>query len=238
MWVKSTKKVVEDNTTQRYLPFSQIRDNVIIMKDDWVRVVMKCSAINFLLKSEEEQNAIIISYQRFLNSLDFPVQILVKSSKLNIKWYIENLNEIALKQKNSLLQRQTYEYIDYLNKLVEFAQIMKKDFYIVIPFDNEENKTVRDTSIAWLFSGFFKSINAWVTKTKIKEQLRLFRDKKKKVISRANTIKTALDAIWIKSRVLDKKELIRLLDDNFNPELEIAKTNFNWDTSNLNLVDN
>jgi tRNA uridine 5-carbamoylmethylation protein Kti12 len=117
-----------------------------------MRVVMKCSAINFLLKSEEEQNAIIVSYQRFLNSLDFPIQILVKSTKLNIKGYISNLNELALNQKNSLLQRQTYEYIDYLNKLIEFAQIMKKDFYIVVPFDNEENKTVKDSSIAGLFS--------------------------------------------------------------------------------------
>ncbi len=238
MWIKANKKIVEDQTTQRYLPFSQIRDNVLIMKDDWIRVVMKCSAINFLLKSEEEQNAIIVSYQRFLNSLNFPVQIIVRSTKLNIKWYISNLNSLALEQKNSLLQRQTYEYIDYLNKLIEFAQIMKKDFYIVIPFDNEENKTVRDTSISWLFSGFFKSINAWVSLSKVKEQLQNFNEKKKKIISRANTIKTSLDSIWIKSHILDKKELLKLLVDNYNPELEIAKSDFDGDVSKYNLIDN
>ncbi len=237
MWVKTSKKTIPDNTTQRYLPFSQIRDNIIIMKDDSVRVVMKCTAINFLLKSEDEQNSIIVSYQRFLNSLDFPVQILVKSSKLNIKWYIANLNGLAINQKNSLLQRQTYEYIDYLNKLIEFAQIMKKDFYIIVPFDYEENKTVKDTSLAWMFTGFFKAINPWVSKWKIKEQLSKFLEMKKKVISRSNNVKTALDAIWIKSKPLEKKDLIKLLVDSYNPELDIAKSDFDGDTTKYDLAD-
>ncbi len=237
MWVKSAKKTIPDNTTQRYLPFSQIRDNIVIMKDGSVRVVMKCSAINFLLKSEDEQNSIIVSYQRFLNSLDFPVQILVKSSKLNIKWYIANLNNLAINQKNSLLQKQTYEYIDYLNKLIEFAQIMKKDFYIIVPYDYEENKTVKDTSLAWMFSWFFKAINPWVSKSQIKEELSKFLDLKKKVISRSNNVKTALDAIWIKSKNLEKKDLIKLLVDSYNPELDIAKSDFDGDTSKYDLAD-
>jgi hypothetical protein len=90
MSVKPNKKTSEerDNSTQRYLPFSQIRENVIIMKDDSARVILKCSTINFLLKSIEEQDSIIISFQRFLNSLDFPIQILVKSSKLDINSYL------------------------------------------------------------------------------------------------------------------------------------------------------
>ena len=237
MWVKSAKKTIPDNTTQRYLPFSQIRDNIVIMKDWSVRIIMKCSAINFLLKSEDEQNSIIVSYQRFLNSLDFPVQILVKSSKLNIKWYIANLNNLAINQKNSLLQKQTYEYIDYLNKLIEFAQIMKKDFYITVPFDYEENKTVKDTSLAWMFSGFFKAINPGVSKAKMQEELSKFLELKKKVISRSNNVKTALDAIWIKSKNLDKKELIKLLVDSYNPELDIAKSDFDGDTSKYDLAD-
>jgi hypothetical protein len=107
------------------------------MKDSSSRLVMKCSAINFLLKNIDEQDAIIISFQRFLNSLDFPIQIIVRSKKLDIDSYLSNLNEKALKQTNSLLQNQTYEYIEYLRKLIEVAQIMKKEFYIVIPFDNE-----------------------------------------------------------------------------------------------------
>jgi len=100
-------------------------------------MVVKCSTINFLLKNTDEQDAIIISFQRFLNSLDFPIQVLVRSKKLDIESYLSNLNEKAIKQTNQLLQNQTYEYIEYLRKLIEVAQIMKKEFYIIIPFDNE-----------------------------------------------------------------------------------------------------
>lgn len=147
MTVKNAKKTTPDASTQRHLPFSQIRENVILLKDSSARVVLRCSTINFLLKSEEEQDAIIISFQRFLNALDFPVQIMVRSNKLDIDGYLEKLKEKAVNQKNPLLQNQTYEYIEYLKKLVEVAQIMKKEFYIVIPFDMEDNRSVKDTSI-------------------------------------------------------------------------------------------
>lgn len=117
----------------------------MIMKDGSARIVMKCTTINFLLKSTEEQDSIIVGFQRFLNSLDFPVQIMVRSSKLDINGYLDKLQMMAVKQQNSLLQNQTYEYIEYLRKLVEVAQIMKKDFYIIVPYDTVEGKSVRDT---------------------------------------------------------------------------------------------
>jgi hypothetical protein len=138
MTVNTSKKDIPDNSTQRYLPFSQIRENIMIMKDGSSRVVMRCSPINFLLKSTEEQDSIIISFQRFLNSLSFPIQIIVRSTKLDIDTYISNLKDKAIKQQNPLLQNQTYEYIEYLKKLIEVAQIMKKEFYVVVPFDEVE----------------------------------------------------------------------------------------------------
>lgn len=147
MPVKQKKAVGSDASTQRHLPFSQIRENVIILKDDSGRMVLKCSTINFLLKSTQEQDAIIMSFQRFLNALDFPVQIMVRSNKLDIDGYLEKLKEKAVNQKNSLLQNQTYEYIEYLKKLVEVAQIMRKDFYIIVPFDKVENQSVKATGI-------------------------------------------------------------------------------------------
>jgi len=100
-------------------------------------MIVKCSTINFLLKNTDEQDAIIISFQRFLNSLDFPIQVLVRSKKLDIESYLSNLNNKAIKQTNQLLQNQTYEYIEYLRKLIEVAQIMKKEFYLIIPFDSD-----------------------------------------------------------------------------------------------------
>jgi len=220
MPVKTKSTLTNDATTQRYLPFSQIRENVIILKDDSWRMVLECSTINFLLKSVEEQNAIILSFQRFINSLDFPIQIIVRSKKLDIDWYIDDLDEKAKNQKNPLLKEQTEEYIAYLKKLIEVAQIMKKEFYIVVPFDMEEGKSVRDNSIIWLFKNFWLAINNSNNLMKIKMQIRNHWKIKKWLVNRINTIKTSLESIWIKAKELEKEDLVKFLTDYYNPNLE------------------
>ena len=106
--VKTAKKPHKDSTTQKYLPFSEIRGNCMIMKDGSSRMVLKVQALNFNLKSEEEQDSIIYGYQRFLNSLRFPVQIIVRSLKVDIESYLLKLKNLAIKQQNPLLQEQTY----------------------------------------------------------------------------------------------------------------------------------
>lgn len=224
MAVKAAKKTIPDQSTQRYLPFSQIRDNVIIMKDGSARVVLKSSAINFLLKSEWEQNAIIISFQRFLNSLDFPIQIIVRSTKVDIEWYLQNLNSLAVKQRNPLLQNQTYEYIEYLKKLIEVAQIMKKDFYVVVPIDGDEDNSVRDLSFMWKIKNFWASINWADTAVSIKSGIQQLNKQKKKLINRVNWVKTWLENIWVKTVDVDKTELVKLLHDYYNPRLENLNT--------------
>jgi len=218
--VKTQKKDHPDSSTTRYLPFSQIRENIVIMKDDSARIILKCSTINFLLKNTDEQDSIIISFQRFLNSLDFPIQILVRSTKLDIDGYLGNLNDKALNQKNPLLQNQTYEYIEYLKKLIEVAQIMKKEFYIVIPFDQTENTSVKDTSLLGPFKNFWWNV-FWnqIDTLKIKSQIRNFTKMKKWLISRSNSVKTGLENIWIRWDVIDKSELVKFLTDYYNPSL-------------------
>lgn len=225
MAVKTAKKITPDGSTQRHLPFSQIRENVILLKDSSARMVLRCSTINFLLKSEEEQDAIIISFQRFLNALDFPVQIMVRSNKLDIEGYLEKLKEKAVNQKNPLLQNQTYEYIEYLKKLVEVAQIMKKEFYIVIPYDMEDNRSVKDTSIFWVFKKFWQSFNNNDDIVKIRWQIRKFSDLKKWLAGRVGTVKTSLESIGIRATELEKWELVTLLSDYYNPSL--------WNLQNL-----
>lgn len=220
MSVKRAKKDIQDNSTQRYLPFSQIKENIILMKDSEARMVLKCSTINFLLKSTEEQDSIIMSYQRFLNSLDFPIEILIRSTKLDIDSYLNKLSGLAVKQENPLLQNQTYEYISYLKKLIEVAQIMKKDFYIIVPYDNVENKSVRDTSFVWMFTNFWNSINWKDDILKVKSQIKNFNATKKWIIARVNTIKTSLENIWIRALELEKTELIKFLTDYYNPTME------------------
>lgn len=145
--IKTPKKVPSDQTTQRSLPFSEIRDNIIIMKDGSSRMVLRVHPINFELKSEEEQDAIIISFQRVLNSLKFPIQIVVRSLKTELGPYLARLSNRAYAQQNPLLQEQTLKYIDFLKNLVDYAQIMRKEFYIIVPFDYEQNASVKRTGI-------------------------------------------------------------------------------------------
>lgn len=157
--VQSGKKPPKDSSSQRYLPFSEIRDNMIIMKDGSSRMVLKVHALNFNLKSTEEQDAILMSYQRFLNSLSFPIQIIVRSLKVDIEAYINRLKNIAIKQQNPLLQEQTYKYIDFLVNLIDLAQIMKKEFYIVVPFDFENDESVRKTDMFGIFRSFWSALS-------------------------------------------------------------------------------
>jgi hypothetical protein len=89
--------------------------------------------VNFNLKSEDEQKSIISAYQGFLNLLDFPIQIYIRSKKIDIDNYVESVDKLAEKQENQLLQNQTYEYTAYVRKLVEYANIMEKQFYVIVP---------------------------------------------------------------------------------------------------------
>ncbi len=191
--VKKSKKPHKDSTTQKYLPFSEIRGNCMIMKDGSSRMVLKVQALNFNLKSEQEQDSIIYGYQRFLNSLRFPIQIIVRSLKVDIESYLLKLKNLALKQANPLLQEQTYRYIDFLSNLIDMAQIMKKDFYIVVPFDQDAERSVRDTGMFGLFRSFWSAITSEETVLSIRAKRRNFESLRKGNSERAATIKNALE---------------------------------------------
>jgi len=121
-------------TTQQFLEIEDIREGILILKDKSLRGVLAVSSMNFVLKSEEEQKAIIYQFQNFLNSLDFPIQICIQSRKLNLTGYIEKLEELEKKQKDELLKIQTRSYIDFIKNLLMEGSIMTKNFYVVVPF--------------------------------------------------------------------------------------------------------
>jgi len=121
-------------STQDFLEIDQIREGVIILKNKALRGVMMVSSINFALKSDEEQRAIIAQFQDFLNSLDFSVQIIIQSRKLNITGYLDKLKELENKQPNDLLRVQVQGYRQFISELVSAGTIMAKTFFVVIPF--------------------------------------------------------------------------------------------------------
>ncbi len=231
--IKVAKKTTKDATTQRYLPFSEIRDNCMIMKDGSSRMVLRVHAVNFNLKSEDEQDAIIIGYQRFLNSLRFPIQIIVRSLKVDIEGYLMKLKNLAVKQQNHLLQEQTYRYVDFLTNLIDMAQIMKKDFYIVVPFDHDEERSVRETGLFGIFRSFWSAITSEETIVSIREKRRKAESMKKWNLERLSTIKTSLESVGIKSEEVKKDELIKLLIGYYNPKVNAEVKIKDIDTVNI-----
>ena len=131
LWGKPQNPI---SSTQEHLRFSEIHDGVVITKTGELRVILMVSSINFALKSEQEQNAIIFAYQNFLNSLTFPLQIMMQSKKLDLSKYLVRLREASDSQTNELLRLQTMDYIDFIQRLVNIANIMDKKFYVVVPF--------------------------------------------------------------------------------------------------------
>ncbi len=132
--------------SQEFLEIDQIKEGVVILKNQSLRGVLIISSLNFALKSEEEQNAIIYAFQDFLNTLDFSLQIIVQSRKLNISDYFKKLEKLERDQKNELLKIQTAEYRNFVKSLIETEEIMKKNFYVVVPYSPFEDLTVKQTT--------------------------------------------------------------------------------------------
>lgn len=129
-------------STQDFLEFEEIRNGIIILKNKALRSILMTSSLNFALKSEDEQSAIIYQFQNFLNSLDFSCQIVIQSRKLNIIGYLDKLREIEKLEKNELLKIQISEYIKFIEQIVEKGTIMQKSFYVVVPFSILETQGV------------------------------------------------------------------------------------------------
>lgn len=120
--------------TQAFVPVEEVRNGVILLKNGGYRGIMMCSSLNFALKSEGEQRAIIDGFQNFLNTLDFPVQIVVHSRKTDIRPYLNVLQERMDRQGSELMRIQLREYIAFIRNFIEGSDIMTKTFYVVVPF--------------------------------------------------------------------------------------------------------
>lgn len=208
--VKNGKKAPA-TSTQTFLKIAEVRDDTLVLKNGGLRGILKVSSINFNLKSEEEQNAIIYSYQGFLNTIEFPIQIVIRSKKLDIDNYLESLRDIGEKQANPLLQRQTFEYIEYVAKLVEYADIMEKEFYVIVPRDPFRAQKLN------ILQKFFQNMNPKDNYSELKKRHQEFAELKKKLISRVNTVKVGLENCGLQVEELDTKQLIELFYESYNP---------------------
>lgn len=195
--------------SQKFIEIQDIKDDLLILKDGGLRAVCIASSINFELKGNEEQEALIGRFQGFLNSLDFPLQILVSSRKLNIDPYLENLEELAKTQENELLHAQTLEYIEFIRKFVELTDIMNKSFYVVIPYNPAGAKE----------ESFLDKIKYIVNPQEAIQKIspEKFQEYKDQLIQRVNHIINGLSELEIKTTLLRTEQLIRLFYEFYNP---------------------
>lgn len=213
--------------TQLHLRIAEIRDNTVVLKNAGLRAILKVSSMNFNLKSEAEQNAIIYSYQAFLNTLEFPIQILIRSRKLDLDGYIDKLKKTAEKQSNTLLQRQTVEYVDYIQRLIEYADIMEKEFYVIIPFDAP--RAVSQNFI----EKFWGRMNPADSITNIIKRHQEFEQLKKNLKQRVSVITSGLENCGLKTESLTTAGLIALFYQIYNPLT--ARNEKVEDTTQLNI---
>ncbi len=123
-----------ESSTQKFLEIEDIKEGVLVLKNRALRGILMVSSLNFALKSDEEQSAIVYAFQSFLNTLDFPCQIVIQSRNINITPYLDELKEIENKQKNELLKVQTSSYREFIKELIKGDTIMTKNFYVIIPY--------------------------------------------------------------------------------------------------------
>lgn len=224
-------KILTGAATQTHLRIAEIRDNVLVLKNGGIRAVLETSSINFNLKSEDEQNALIYSYQGFLNTLDFPVQIVVRSRKLDLDHYLADLGSKAAKQTNPLLKKQTEEYVEYIERLLEYADIMEKSFYVVIPYDpyRAQKKNI--------FAKFLQRIRMKDNSAEINKRNKEFGGLVKKLTQRVNTAQSGLENCGLKVKQLSTSELVQVFYEINNPlTSRNQKVDGNTNISDLGIV--
>ncbi|PID51827.1 MAG: hypothetical protein CR972_05115 [Candidatus Moraniibacteriota bacterium] len=195
-------------STLKYVDIKTIKDGVVVLNNGAMRAVLLVSSVNFDLKSSDEQTAIIGAYQNFLNSLDFPVQIVVSSRKLNITPYAEMLKEKVQEQHNELLKIQIVEYREFIKNLTEVTNIMSKSFYLVVPFAPVEDES----------EGMLGRISKAVHPSQdIAEREELFETYKNQLWQRVDHVAAALGGTGLHFTTLTTDELIELYYGMYNP---------------------
>lgn len=196
--------------SQQMIPVSEIRDGVTILNDGTMRATLMVSSVNFALKSQEEQDAIVFAYQDFLNSLDFPVQVTISSRKMDITPYLESVRTLRDKQQNDLLRLQMDEYINFIGELVKGSNIMTKTFFVTVPFSVQQSRK------EGFFSKITKGVKGAAGKHVIDEEE--FEHNRSQLMQRVNQVALGLRSFGLRLVPLQTQELLELYYTMYNPK--------------------
>ncbi|MBI1857046.1 hypothetical protein HY003_01360 [Candidatus Saccharibacteria bacterium] len=215
------------NSTQNSLQIAEIRDGIVIMNDGSFRSVVMVKSINFDLMSPQEREAVEYSYQGFLNSLYFPIQIFIRSQKVDLGPYIEKLDKIRSEHDNMLLALLMEDYLTFMSDLAQQTNIMDKRFYIIIPYYSTLDVQRALTSSKNFFSGLASLFNSKEQHVVINEaDLNKAKDELR---NRVQSVLGGMQQCGIQGIPLDTQELIELFYDTYNPETATRQQLKNFD---------
>lgn len=225
-------KKTNPNSTQNTLLISEIRENMVIMKDGSFRAVIACQSINFDLMSSREREGVEYSYQNFLNSLTFPVQILIRSQRVDIGPYLDKLVDIKRSQDNMLLNVLMEDYINFIDLLSQEANIMDKSFFIAVPFfPAGDLSNVKDQA-----KGFFGKIFAKPQNGPTKIDQASYTKAKDEIRNRVDLVTSGLFQMGVKSVQLNTKELGELYYNMYNPDTAVREPLGNFEDTTSTFV--
>lgn len=209
-------------STQQFIPIKEIKDGVVVLKNNSLRLLLMTSSHNLALKSSDEQKAILFQFQNFLNSLDFSLQFFIQSRRLDIRPYIALLEERVGEQTSDLMKIQVTEYIDFVKKFVENVNIMSKSFFVVVPYTPPLVSTGSAKSPISLLSNILsKKKSGGGVQEKAQEKLEAFEEHRSQLEQRALVVEQGLARVGIRVVQLGTEELVELYYKIFNPgELE------------------
>ena len=216
---KAQKPNAAQNTTQNSLLISEIRDSMVIMSDGSFRAVIACRSINFDLMSSREREGVEFSYQNFLNALYFPVQIFIRSQRVDIGPYIDRLAAIRRSQDNMLLNVLMDDYINFIDVLSQEANIMDKSFFVVVPYYPTGDLTNVIEQSKGIFGKLFQKPKTTATKID-----KVAYDKAKDEIkNRVDSVTSGLFQIGVNCVQLHTKELGELYYNMYNPDTAVRE---------------
>ena len=208
----------ETSSSQSLISLQQIKKGVIILKSGSLRSVLEVSGINFDLKSEEEQSSVLMSWRNLINNLDFPLQVIAHSRRVNIESYLNFLQEKIDQETNNLLKLQGEDYHTFIKGLVTGNNIMKKKFYVIVPYDPIMIKT--KTILSQIAEAYKTLLNlrhqAFSATIPLSDES--FNQHYQQLMIRQNNIITNLTRMGLQSHPLTTKELIELFFNSYNPE--------------------
>lgn len=199
-------------STQEFLPIEAMREGVVVLKgNQGMRAILMVSSLNFALKSEEEQDALVFQYENFLNALDFPLQIVVQSRRLNIRPYLEVLAGRQKEETNELLKVQIGEYAEFIKSFVDLSNIVSKTFFVIVPFT--PSVAERHGGILKRLAPFFGGRGSSAPASADDQ----FEQSKAQLLQRVDAVSSGLRRLGLRVVQINTEELVELFYGLYNP---------------------